>query len=300
MNIRGLVPDDREHRDVFVLSGGAARGAVEVGMMQTLLEAGIVPDALVGTSVGALNAAFVGGRPDVRRIHELAEKWLRLSSRDIFPGGAVRMLAHLAQGHPYICDSGALRALIEQWLPTRRLEDLATPVRIVTTPLGTASARYHSSGDLVSLLLASAAVPGVFPPVQLRDADGQIGPHVDGGVADLVPLSAARDLMPSRVFVLDATVPARVPRGRSPIEMVVASLGVASRAHGLPDLGDDVEVHHLTAPDLGTRMRDFSRTAEHLALGRRSAATLLDRLAQRTDRAPTGPPNAQEVPRSAA
>ena len=85
MNIRGLVPDDREHRDVFVLSGGAARGAVEVGMMQTLLEAGIVPDALVGTSVGALNAAFVGGRPNVRRIHELAEKWLRLSSRDIFP-----------------------------------------------------------------------------------------------------------------------------------------------------------------------------------------------------------------------
>ncbi len=299
MNIRGLVPDERAHRDVFVLSGGAARGAVEVGMMQTLLEAGIVPDALVGTSVGALNAAYVGWRPDVRRVNELAERWLQLSCRDIFPGGAVRMLTHLAQGHPYICDPGALRHLIEQWLPTRRLEELPTPVRIVTTPLGSAAASYHSSGDLVSLLLASAAVPGVFPPVQLRDADGRIGPHVDGGVADLVPLSAARDLTPTRVFVLDATVPARVPRGRTPIEMVVASLGVATRARLLPDLGAEVEVHHLSAPDLGTRMRDFTRTTEHLALGRRSAGQLVERLVQRTNRAPQNPV-VSGIPRSAA
>ncbi|WP_232676741.1 patatin-like phospholipase family protein [Nocardioides sp. R-C-SC26] len=273
-------------RRIFVLSGGAARGAVEVGMMQTLIEAGVVPDALVGTSVGALNAAFVGFRPDAARVRELAERWVRLSGREIFPDGPLRMAGHLLRGHPYLCDPGPLGRLIEGWVPEPRLERLAVPVRVVTTPLGSATASYHDSGDLVSLLLASAAVPGVFPAVSLADAEGASVPHVDGGVADLVPVAGARDLVPlvgssgsmraAEIYVLDATVPARVPRARTPIEIVVASLGVATRVRPMPDLGPSVVVHHLTTSDLGTRMRDFSRTAEHLALGRRAAADLLD------------------------
>src|ERR1700759_3643399 len=78
-----------QHRDVFVLSGGAARGAVQVGMMEVLLERGIVPDALVGTSVGALNAAFMGCRPDLARARELRRRWMALTTRDIFPGGTL-------------------------------------------------------------------------------------------------------------------------------------------------------------------------------------------------------------------
>jgi NTE family protein len=83
-------------REVFILSGGAARGAVQVGMMQTLLEAGVVPHALVGTSVGALNAAFLGWRTGLDRVHELADHWLRLRTQDVFPGGSWTRLMHLA------------------------------------------------------------------------------------------------------------------------------------------------------------------------------------------------------------
>ncbi|MFL6062804.1 MAG: patatin-like phospholipase family protein [Marmoricola sp.] len=271
--------EEHAAHDVFVLSGGAARGAVQVGMMQTLVEAGIVPDGLVGTSVGALNAAFMGWHPGNDRIHELAEQWRRLRTRDIFPGGNLSRLAHLAQRHSYLFSSHALAELVEAWVPVSRLEDLTVPVRVTTTPLAASHPVYHGHGPLSSLLLASAAVPGVFAPVVLTDPDGVRSTHVDGGVADLVPVAGAASLRPTRVFVLDATVPARMPRARTPIEIVVASLGVATRVRPMADLGPAVEVHHLTAPDLGTGMTDFSRTADHLALGRRVAAELLEQMA---------------------
>src|SRR6186997_810375 len=89
-------------RNVFVLSGGAARGAVQVGMMEVLLEHGIVPDALVGTSVGALNAAFMGIRPDRARLRELRSRWMALTTRDIFPGGTLTRVGHLIRQRPYL------------------------------------------------------------------------------------------------------------------------------------------------------------------------------------------------------
>jgi NTE family protein len=268
-----------DQRNVFVLSGGAARGAVHVGMMQTLLEGGVVPHALVGTSVGAINAAFMGWRTGLDRVHELADHWLRLSTRDIFPGGAWTRIAHLAQRHSYLYSSDALRRLITSWVPVSRLEELSTPVRVTTTPLAGSGATYHDRGDLLSVLLASTAVPGLFAPVHLVGDDGSASLHVDGGVSDLVPLAGAADLAPTRVFVLDASVPPSVSRGRTPLDVLVASLGTAMRARPTTDLGPDVAVHHLQAPDLGTGLTDFSRTSDHLALGRRAAATLLDRLA---------------------
>jgi NTE family protein len=279
-------------RDVFVLSGGAARGAVHVGMMQTLLEAGIVPSAFVGTSVGALNAAFMGWDTGLDRVHALADQWLRLGTRDIFPGRVWSRLAHIAQRHTYLFSSDALRHLIAAWVPVERLEDLPTPVRVTTTPLVGQGVVYHDRGDLADVLLASTAVPGIFAPVDLVDGDGVRSLHVDGGIADLVPVAGAVDLQPTRVFVLDASVPPRMPHARTPIEMLVASLGAAMRARPMVDLGPDVTVHHLRTVDLGTRMTDFSRTADHLALGRRAAAELLETLSVRDEAILAGPDDA--------
>jgi NTE family protein len=271
-------------RNVFVFSGGANRGAVQVGMLEVLLEHGIVPHALVGTSVGALNAAFMGCRPDRARVQELKAKWLRLSTRDIFPGGTLTRVGHLLRQRPYLFSPHALTRLIADWLPAMHLEDLATPVRIVTTPLAGETAVYHRHGRLEQLLLASAAVPAVFPPVHLPDSCGYPGPHVDGGISDLVPISGAADLAPTRVFVLDASVPARLPRGRTPIDVLVASLGVATRVRPAPDLGPGVAVHRLTTPDRNVAMTDFSRTARHIADGRAAAEALMAQLAQEAER----------------
>lgn len=285
-------PEARQPRDVFVLSGGAARGAVQVGMMEVLLDHGIVPDALVGTSVGALNAAYVGWRPDAARVKALRNAWLDLTTCDIFPGGTWTRVAHLLRQRPYLFSNAALARLIEDWVPVRRLEDLSVPVRVVTTPLASETAVYHRHGDLTQLLLASAAVPAVFAPVRLPDSCGHPGLHVDGGVADLVPVRGAADLAPTRVFVLDASVPAGPPRGRTPIDILVASLSVAMRVNPEPDLGPAVEVHRMSTPDLGVRMTDFSATARHLADGRAAAQRLMDQLA--------GRPEPVEVSRSVA
>jgi NTE family protein len=102
--------------------------------------------------------------------------------------------------------------------------------------------------------------------------------HVDGGVSDLVPISGAADLAPTRVFVLDASVPARAPQGRTPIDVLVASLGVATRVRPEPDLGPGVTIHRMTTPDLGARMTDFSLTAQHIADGRVAADRLVREL----------------------
>ncbi len=267
-----------QQRDVFVLSGGASRGAVQVGMMEVLLAHGIVPDALVGTSVGALNAAFVACDPCPSRVHELRERWLRLQTHDIFPGGTLTQVTNLIRQRPYLFSNEALGNLIEDWLPARRLEELAVPVRVTTTPLGGECAVHHSAGEIRPLLLASAAVPAVFAPVELPPSCGHPGPHVDGGVTDLIPIRGAADLAPTRIWVLDASVPARPPRGRSPLQILVASFGVAMRVTPQPDFGPDVEVHRINTPDRRVRMSDFSLTAQHIADGRAAAAQLLEQL----------------------
>lgn len=263
-----------EHRTVFVFSGGAARGAVQLGMMDALLRRDIVPDALIGTSVGALNAAYLSWQTGAERLEGLREAWLGLSARDVFPGGYLRVASHLARERSSLYSSDGLRRLIDQWLPVRRFEELTTPLRVVTTELATGRAVYHHSGALADVLLASTALPAIFAPVRLTDAAGGTTPHVDGGVADLVPVAGALDLAPTRIFVLDASVPVRLRRARNPIDVLVASLGAAIR-RPLVQPGLGVEVHHFTCPDLGIRMNDFSRTNEHIAMGRTLTAQAL-------------------------
>jgi NTE family protein len=260
------------HRDVLVLSGGAARGAVQAGMAEVLLAHGVRPAALVGTSVGALNATYLSSDPTPDGAARLGDLWSGLRARDVFPGSHWTRLGHVVRHPASLYSSAGLQRLIAAWVPTDRLEDLPVPVRVVTARLDTSEAVYHRSGDLARLLLASTALPGIFDPVLLPD-----GTHVDGGIADLVPLAGAAGLGATRVFVLDASVPARLRRARSPLDVLVASLACSMRVRAHADLGPGIEVHHLRAPDLGTKMNDFTRTRDHLALGRESA---LEHLAQ--------------------
>ncbi|MGN6251700.1 MAG: patatin-like phospholipase family protein [Marmoricola sp.] len=266
-------------RDVLVLSGGGNRGPVQVGMLQVLLAAGIRPVGYVGCSVGALNAAFLAGATsadDARdRVSALADRWCALRTREVFPGGTLSRVGHVARRHGHLYSPGGLAELVRAWAPAERLEDLPTPLRVVTTRLDTGEAVYHSSGPLQRLLLASAALPAIFPPVSLPDEERTAVLHVDGGVADLVPVVGAVELAPTRVWVLDASVPARLRDLTNPVGVLVASLEAAMRSRPLAPLGPGIAVHHLRCPDLGARLLDFSRTAEHLALGRRAAEQAL-------------------------
>ncbi|GAA4116859.1 patatin-like phospholipase family protein [Nocardioides fonticola] len=266
-------------RDVLVLSGGASRGAVQVGMLDVLLSYGVRPAAYVGTSVGALNAVFLACHPGYAGVARLAEHWRGIRAQDIFPGRAWNRLGHVVRHPTSLYPTTGLESLVRRWTDVARLEDLPVPVRVTTTRIdgGHASyhATYHDRGDLLGVLLASTALPGIFEPARLTEPDGTTSMHVDGGIADLVPVAGAAELAPDRVFVLDASVDAMRRKARTPLDVLLASLAVSMRVR--PDIAfpPGVEVVHLTAPDLGVRMNDFSRTADHIALGRSCAEAVL-------------------------
>jgi NTE family protein len=184
----------------FVLSGGGSLGAVQVGMLQALAERDIHPDLLVGTSAGAVNAAYVAGAGTGRQaVTELAAVWSGLRRRDVFPVDPLRHVLAVAGARPSLCTSDALAALLAAHLPYRRLEEASVPVHVVATDLLSGQEVLLSDGDAVSAVLASTAIPGVFPAVE---RGGQI--LVDGGIADNAAISQAVALGADRLFVLPA------------------------------------------------------------------------------------------------
>lgn len=182
----------------FVLSGGGSLGAVQVGMLQALAERGVEPDLLIGTSAGALNASYVAGHGASRRsLEDLADVWRGLRRRDVFPLNAARAAGAVAGAVPSLCSSEALRRLAQRHLSFDRLEDAAIPVHLVATDVRSGEEVLLSSGDAVTAVMASAAIPAVFPAVPL---DGR---HlVDGGIADNCAVMQAVSLGADRIYVL--------------------------------------------------------------------------------------------------
>jgi NTE family protein len=186
----------------FVLSGGGSLGAVQVGMLQALADHHLEPDLLVGASAGALNAAFVAGKGFSRAtIDELAGVWTGLRRQDVFPFAPHRHLLALAGARPSLCSPDGLRRLIAAHLDYPRLEAAAVPFHVVATDVLSGLEVALSSGDPTTAVLASAAIPGVFPTVTIDDRT-----LFDGGVADNTPISQAVELGADRVVVLPAGV----------------------------------------------------------------------------------------------
>lgn len=182
---------------VFVLSGGGSLGAVQVGMLLALADRGVSPDVVVGSSVGALNAAYVASDPSYRGASRLAEVWSRLTRHDVFPTTVARAGRALVGRTNAIADPTALRQLLSQQLPYARLEDAPWPVAVVATEVLTGREVVLRTGAAVDAVMASAALPAVFPPVAVDD-------HLlmDGGVANNTPISVAQRLGADCVYVL--------------------------------------------------------------------------------------------------
>src|ERR1700694_2816871 len=152
-------------RTAFVLSGGGSLGAIQVGMLQALTEAGIRPDLLIGTSVGAVNAAFMGGEPGHRGALHLGEIWRGLRRQHIFPLSPWSGARGLLGRSNHLISNASLGDVLHKNLTYERLEEAAVPVHVITTELKTGRAVVMSSGPAVAALLASTAIPGIFPPV---------------------------------------------------------------------------------------------------------------------------------------
>jgi NTE family protein len=181
----------------FVLSGGASLGAVQVGMLRALADEGITPDLIVGTSVGALNGGWIASRPDAAGTGALADLWLSLSRKEIFPTHPIAGLLGFLGRRQHLIPNSGLRRLLSDQLGFARLEDAPIPFHVVATDVISGTDVLLSSGDAVDAIAASAAIPGIFPPVKINGRD-----LMDGGVVNNTPVSHAVALGADRVWVL--------------------------------------------------------------------------------------------------
>ena len=232
----------------FVLSGGGPLGALQVGALKALFEHDIRPDLVVGTSVGALNAAWIAFEPTPRGIADLEGTWRRLKEPDLFPGGGrfkTSWARMLVRGNRVFENIG-IRRLVENTLGRPRFEDAQIPLAVVATELETGVERIFSSGDIVEPLLASTAMPGIFPPVPI---DGRN--YIDGGVANNVPVAPAVAMGATTLYVMDATSHARQrrPLGR-PIDYLLHAFSLARSQRAMieePMFADRVRIVKLPA-----------------------------------------------------
>src|SRR5207302_7806423 len=127
MQGNGSGPD----RTAFVLTGGGSLGAVQVGMLYALLEAGVRPDLVVGSSVGALNGAYLAGHLSLDGVEDLAGLWESLKRTEIFPISPRRMVAGALRRRNHLFDPLGLRTLILRAdLGFAHLEDAPIPLHV--------------------------------------------------------------------------------------------------------------------------------------------------------------------------
>ena len=206
-------------RTAFVLSGGASLGALQVGMLEALYERDIAPDFLVGTSVGALNAAFVASRPQSpQTARELGRVWRDLQRQDVFPVRLSALVGGVCGRRDHLVPDRELRRLIRRHVEFDDLGDAQIPLHLIAFDLLEGRELRLSEGPAVDAVAASASIPGIFPPVAIGERR-----LIDGGVVNNTPISHAVELGAERIYVLPTQAP-HDRRGRVPTRPLDAAI----------------------------------------------------------------------------
>ncbi len=252
-------------------------------MLEALYERDIHPDMLVGTSVGAINAAFIASRPPtVRTARELQEIWRGLSRGQIFPANPLTAGLGLLGMRDHSVPVSSLRRLLSAHVEIERLEDAPVALHVVAADALSGEEVLLSNGPAIEAILASAAIPGVYPPVPW-----EAHMLMDGGILNNTPISHAVDLGAERIVVLPAMGSERltqVPRGAVAAGVVALSRAINRRlADDLLHYADAAELIVLPSPDGGILPADFSHAEELIDESLERASTML---ARRTQPAP--------------
>jgi NTE family protein len=183
-------------RTAFVLAGGGSFGAIQVGMLHSLVSHGITADMVFGSSVGALNGAYYAGAPTLQGVRELEAIWRSLRRQDIFPV-TWRTLLGFVRRRDFLVTPDGLRKLIDTHLPYRNLEDAKIPIHVIATDILSAETVVLSKGPACEAILASAAIPAAFAPVQMSDLF-----LADGAISSNTPVRAAVARGAQRLIIL--------------------------------------------------------------------------------------------------
>ena len=241
-------------------------------MLRALLEHGIVPDVVLGTSIGAINGALVAADPAPRAVERLQELWLRIEGSDAFGGGILGRLGTLMRTRTHLHENDGVRRMLDDALGAERIEDLPVRFECVAASIESASERWFTEGPLVEAILASSAVPGLFPPVEI---DGEH--FVDGGIVNSIPVSRAVALGAKTIYVMHVgrvDRPLEVPRWPWEVGLVAFEIARRHRFVGdLAELPEGIDVHVMPTgqgdppayTDLSQfRYRDMTKVRGHI------------------------------------
>jgi NTE family protein len=206
--------DGSQPKTAFVFAGGGSFGAVQVGMLRSLAAHDVTADMVVGSSVGAMNAAYYAGTPVIEGVERLATIWCGLRRRDVFPVTA-RVLLGLMRRRDFLLGSEGLYRLVHAHLPYRNLEDARIPVYIVATDLLSGEAAILSEGPAAQAIVASTAIPAAFAPVKFNERY-----LADGAITSCTPVKVAVMLGAKRLIVLPtgyACARETPPQGKAPL-----------------------------------------------------------------------------------
>lgn len=269
-------------RTAYVLGGGGVLGTTEVGMARALAEHGIRPDLVVGTSIGALNGAFVAADPTVEGAERLAEVWRAVSREGIFLDNPVRQAARVARYRTHLLSSAPLRHVIDRYLPVTRIEELEVAFQCVAASIEGATERWFDTGPVTDAVVASCSVPGLFPPVEIDGVH-----YLDGGLVHSIPVGRALTLGATEIYVLQVgrveqplTPPAR------PWEVATVAFEISRRHRFVTEMAsvpEDIDLHLLpsgapSSPNMSLGYGRASRMEERMEQAYAASTAYLDRL----------------------
>jgi NTE family protein len=267
----------------IVFSGGGSRGALQAGALRALLERGVQPGLVVGTSVGGINAAYYAVNPSPTRVEKLAHVWRSTRRVDVYPGNRLHVAWRLLRGHGSFYPNDALRRhLTRHFIPDAHyFSDLRLPCYITATNLDTGAMRVlgeRRSDKIVDALLATTALPPLHPPYRLDDGD-----YVDGGAVALLPIEVALARGAKQVYALHIIDGPTPPVGRRTVLQVGGKAISALVQRQWQDsvarcAASRVRLHHIQlTPPAACRVSDYSQTETLLQAGYEQTLAYLDR-----------------------
>lgn len=244
----------QEKKLALVLGGGGSKGALQVGLYRALCEIGLRPDLIVGSSVGAVNGAYIAAGVGPRA---LARGWAGLARKDLFSYNWSILWKGLSASSVF--SPAPLRGVLSRHLPFRRFDELTVPLSVVTTHLSAGEPCIWERGDVVEAVVASCSVPGLLPPV--LGPDGVL--HVDGSLADNVPIEVAFERGATHVVAMNCRTCDRCPRNSVRLADVLGqafSIAADCRLRQMAESYANNKEVLLLQPDLGEHINamDFS------------------------------------------
>lgn len=268
----------------WALSGGGNRGPIQVGAMRALFERGIVPEMMVGTSAGALNAAFIATNPTPATNERLAQLWLATKSHDIFPKPRFIMALRAALFGNGLDDNHARTKNFAKYIPPNVTTFGDLKIKLYLTSADLQTGRLYLYGDdpkanLIQASLASTALPVVWDPENINGHQ-----FVDGGVVANVPISIAMDRGATVIYALDLQNGGPYAQQNGVIHIALHSLGVQTYQQVLRDIqralaSGAITLHYISLGDIFATIdfQDFSHTAEMIEQGYQRVKHYLER-----------------------